>query len=257
MRCLSDKRSLHSEKSPGRKSGEIYLTVRDARSNFVPRESGGEKRMEAFHFFAKLDQTLLLGLRATTIQELLTGIRSVPDASIYFHTHRFLQQHHFLSPEPPNDFAYWVTNVMGDDALAELLWSVDPVRFDGISGLREKLIGVLESYLDSTERRIECAAGEEFYFMACKTFVLPTGHSARTLGEFAELVGKVSINSVYFHVFDAKMRLKSGENDFSRWFRDQGKTALANETRRLDPYSYTLEGLRRQIVALVKKYDSH
>jgi len=213
--------------------------------------------MEAFHFFAKLDQTLLLGLRATTIQELLTGIRSVPDASIYFHTHRFLQQHHFLSPEPPNDFAYWVTNVMGDDALAELLWSVDPVRFDGISGLREKLIGVLESYLDSTERRIECAAGEEFYFMACKTFVLPTGHSARTLGEFAELVGKVSINSVYFHVFDAKMRLKSGENDFSRWFRDQGQTALANETRRLDPYSYTLEGLRRQIVALVKKYDSH
>ena len=36
--------------------------------------------MEAFHFFTKLDQTLLLGLRATTIQELLIGIRSVPDA---------------------------------------------------------------------------------------------------------------------------------------------------------------------------------
>jgi hypothetical protein len=213
--------------------------------------------MEAFHFFTKLDQTLLLGLRARTIEELLTGIRSVPDASIYFHTHRFLQQHHFLSPEPPNDFAYWVTNVLSDDALAERLWSVDPVRFEGISGLREKLIGVLESHLASTERRIECAAGEEFHFMACKTFVLPTGHSARTLGEFAELVSKVSINSVYFHVFDAKMRLKSGENDFSRWFRDQGKTALANETRRLDPYSYTLDGLRRQIVALVKKYDSH
>ncbi|MBI2231457.1 MAG: hypothetical protein HYU46_20455, partial [Deltaproteobacteria bacterium] len=86
--------------------------------------------MSAFHFFTKLDQTLLLGLRATTIQELLIGIRSVPDASIYFHTHRFLHQHHFLSPEPPNDFAYWVTNVLGDDALAERLWSVDPVRFD-------------------------------------------------------------------------------------------------------------------------------
>jgi len=141
--------------------------------------------------------------------------------------------------------------------LAERLWSVDPVRFEGISGLRETFIGVLESHLASTERRIECAAGEEFHFMACKTFVLPTGHSAGTLGEFAELVSKVSINSVYFHVFDAKMRLKSGENDFSRWFRDQGKTALANETRRLDPYSYTLDGLRRQIVALVKKYDSH
>ena len=213
--------------------------------------------MSAFRFFTKLDQTLLLGLRATTIPELLIGIRSVPDASIYFHTHRFLHQHHFLSPEPPNDFAYWVTNVLGDDALAERLWSVDPVRFDRVSGLREKLIGVLEGHLASTERRIECAAGEEFHFMACKTFVFPTGHSARTLGEFAEVVSKVSISSVYFHVFDAKMRLKSGENDFSRWFRDQGKIALANETRRLDPYSFTLDGLRRQIVALVMKYDSH
>ncbi len=36
--------------------------------------------MEAFQFFTKLDQTRLLGLRATTIQELLIGIRWVPDA---------------------------------------------------------------------------------------------------------------------------------------------------------------------------------
>ncbi len=213
--------------------------------------------MEAFHFFTKLDQILLLGLRAKTIEDLLTGIRSVPDASIYFHTHRFLQQHHFLSPEPPNDFAYWVTNVLGDDVLGEGLWSVDTVRFDSIAALREKLIDLLESHLASTERRSECVAGDEFHFMACKTFVLPTGHSARTLGEFAEVVSKVSINSVYFHMFDAKLRLRSGENDFSRWFRDQDKIALADQTRRLDPYAYTLDGLRRQIVALVKKYDSH
>jgi hypothetical protein len=213
--------------------------------------------MDSFHFFTKLDQTLLLGLRAKTIEELLTRIRSVPDSSIYFHTHRFLHQHHFLSPEPPNDFAYWVSNVLGDDALGERLWSVDTVRFNGISALRETIIAVLESHLASTGRRIECVEGEEFHFMACRTFVLPTGYVAHTVGEFAEFVSKVSINSIYFHVFDAKMRLKTGENDFSRWFRDQGKTELANESKRLDPYSYTLDGLRRQLVALVKKYDSH
>jgi len=213
--------------------------------------------MGSFQFFTKLDQTLLLGSRAKTIEELLAGIRSVPDSSIYFHTHRFLQQHHFLSPEPPNDFAYWVTNVLGDDALGERLWSVDTVRFNGIGALREKLIDVLENHLASTGRRIECVDGEEFHFMACRTFVLPTGYVAHSVAEFAEVVSKVSINSIYFHVFDAKLRLKTGENDFSRWFRDQGKTALANESKRLDPYSYTLDGLRRQLVALVKKYDSH
>lgn len=213
--------------------------------------------MEAFHFFTKLDQNLLLGLRATTIQELLIGIRSVPDSSIYFHTHHFLHQHHFLSPEPPNDFAFWMTNVLGDDALGERLWSVDTVRFDDLSGLRTKLIAILEGHLTSQERAIECQAGEEFHFMSSRTFVLPTAYVAHDLKEFAELLAKVSVNSLYFHMFDAKMRLKSGENDFSRWFRDLKQPALANETRRLDPYSYTLEALRQRIIALVRRYDSH
>lgn len=213
--------------------------------------------MDAFYFYTKLDQTLLLGLRATTIQELLIGVRSVPDASIYFHTHRFLHQHHFLSPEPPNDFAYWVTHVLGDDALGERLWSVDTVRFDDIGGLRAKLIAVLEGHLSSRGGTKECYEGEEFHFMAARTFVLPTAYVANDLKEFAAHLARVSINSVYFHMFDAKMRLKSGENDFSRWFRGLGQTALANETRRLDPYSYTLEGLRQRVIALVRRYDSH
>jgi Family of unknown function (DUF5752) len=57
--------------------------------------------MDALHFFTKLDQTLLLGLSSSSIDDLLTGIRSVPDASICFHTHRVLFQHHFLSPFLP------------------------------------------------------------------------------------------------------------------------------------------------------------
>ena len=92
--------------------------------------------------------------------------------------------------------------------------------------------------------------------MACRTFVLPTAYVAHDLIQFAEVLARVSIGSVYFHMFDAKLRLKSGENDFSRWFRDQGKFVLANETKRLDPYSYTLDGLRQRIVALVRQHES-
>ncbi len=213
--------------------------------------------MDAFHFFTKLDQNLLLGLRARTIEDLLAGIRSVPEASIYFHTHHFLQQHQFHSPEPPNDFAFWVANHLGDTALGERLWSVDTIRFAELSELREQLIAILADHLSSKERRGECQMGEEFHFMACRTFVLPTVYLAHDLTEFSQLLAKISINSVYFHMFDAKMRLKSGENDFSRWFRSVGQTALANETKRLDPYSYTLDGLRQRIVALVRQNDSH
>jgi hypothetical protein len=213
--------------------------------------------MDHFHFYTKLDQTILLGAQAKNVRGLLRGIKKVPDSSIYYHTHRFLHQHHYLSPEPPNDFAYWVSHVLGDDALGEQLWSVDIVEFQSIAGLREKFVAILKRHLASTKRHIDCPDGEEFYFMASRTFVFPTTYVARSLAEFAEMLGKVSINSLYYHMFDAKLRLEHGENDFSRWFRGLGETQLANETRSLDPYSHTLEGLRQRIVTLVKKYDAH
>ena len=146
--------------------------------------------MQAFHFYTKLDQTLLLGLRAHSIDELLTGIRSVPDASIYYHTHRFLHQHHFLSPEPPNDFAYWVTTILGDETLGELLWSVDTIRFNDISGLREALIAILDRYLAAKARSIECETGEEFHFMKSRSFVVPT---RRTLLRRSVLMGTLAV----------------------------------------------------------------
>jgi hypothetical protein len=222
----------------------------------VLRKGCEKHAMDAFQFFTKVDQTLLLGLRAKTIEELLNGIRTVQDSSIYFHTHHFLQQHHFLSPEPPNDFAYWVTEVLGDDILGEQLWSVDTVQFNSIADLRARFISILENALAESPRRIEAPRGQEFYFMAARTFVLPTGYSARDLSEFAEHLNKVSVNSIYFHMFDAKLRLKTGENDFSRWFRDLRKTALADAIKRMDPYSYTLDGLRQRISDSVKRYGT-
>lgn len=213
--------------------------------------------MGNFHFYTKLDQIILLGIKARNVRELLTGIKKVPDSSVYYHTHRFLQQHHYLSPEPPNDFAYWVSHVLGDNALGEQLWSVDYVEFQSIAGLREKFVTILERHLASTKRHIDCPEGEEFHFMASRTFVFPTPYVARSLTEFAEMLRKVSMNSLYYHMFDAKLRLEHGENDFSRWFRSIGKAELARETGFLDPYSHTLEGLRKHIIALVKKYGPH
>ena len=89
--------------------------------------------MSEFRFYTKFDQTILLGKKARNIPLLLDGVRSVPDASIYYHTHRFLQRHHYLSPEPPNDFAYWTAEVLGNDALSEQFSSIDIVQLNAIS----------------------------------------------------------------------------------------------------------------------------
>jgi hypothetical protein len=213
--------------------------------------------MTEFHFFTKLDQTLLLGLKARNVQGLLEGVRLVPDASIYFHTHRFLQQHHYLSPEPPNDFAYWVSDVMGDDVLGEQLSSVDLVQFRTIADLRMRFIGILESYLESLERVTMSPAGEDFRFMASRLFVVPTGLVAHSLPEFLDMLAQVSVNSLYYHVFDAKLRLAREQNDFSAWFATLGLTELAEEMRQLDPYTYTLEGLRKRILVLGREYGDN
>ncbi len=208
-----------------------------------------------FRFNTKLDQTILLGTKAKNIPELLNGIRSAPDASIYFHTHKFLQQHHYLSPEPPNDFGYWVTNILNESRLGERLSSVDIIQFERISNLRKQFIEIIDGYLQSAYRSVDAPAGEEFYFMSAQTFVFSTPYAAHDLGEFREILSKVSIHSLYYHVFDAALRMEQGENDFSVWFRKMGQVSLADRVRRLDPYTYTLEGLRQKLIQLVAQYD--
>ena len=207
-----------------------------------------------FRFNTKFDQTLLLGKKAGNIAELYQGVCAVPDASIYFHTHKFLQQHHYLSPEPPNDFAYWTTHVLNEATLGEQLSSVDIVQFHSIAALRQRIADVIEGYLQSAYRSVDAPEGQEFYFMSTQTFVLATRYEARDLPEFAAALRHISIQSLYFHMFDATLRLAQGENDFSLWFRAQGKARLADELLRLDPYTYTLEGLRQTLIGIVERY---
>lgn len=210
-----------------------------------------------FHFYTKLDQTLLLGSRARNIAEMLDGVRTVPGSSIYYHTHRFLQQHHYLSPEPPNDFAYWVTEVLNNAMLGERLSSIDTVQFSSIADLRERLVEIIASYMKSEDEGGRCPPGEEFHFMASQTFALQTPYVAHSLGEFSDILQRVSVSSLYYHMFDARLRLEQGQNDFSRWFEELGRPELAQEVRQLDPYTYTLEGLRKRLLVLVRKYEKH
>ncbi len=213
--------------------------------------------MNEFYFKTKLDQTTLLGIRAKNIQELLDGIKSVPEASIYYHTHKYLHQHHFLSPEPPNDFAYWITEVINEARLGEIMSSMDIVQFHTLADLRRRFVELLSEYLRENHKSPMAPQGQEFHFMASRMFVLQTPYVATTLTEFREALQRVSVNSLYYHIFDAKLRLEKNENDFSRWFRDLGKIQLADELARLDPYTYTLEGLRNKIVKLVEQHDSN
>lgn len=211
--------------------------------------------MHTFQFMTKADLALLLGRRARNAHELYDGLREVPAMSIYYHTHRYLQQHHYLSPEPPNDVAYWVTNVLNDDALGERLASIDIMQCVSIEEIRQRFLSLLEEHLRTDERRIDCPRGEEFHFMSCQTFVFPTPYTATTLATFREALEHVSFGTLYYHMFDARMRPELGTNDFSIWIRDIGQPALAAAIQDLDPYTYTLDGLRRTMIRMIDDHD--
>ena len=211
---------------------------------------------EPFRFYTRLHLSELTGLRATTIAQLLDSIKQVPGSCIYHHTHRFLQQHQYLSPEPPNDFAYWVTEVLGEDELGEKLASIDTVQFSAIRSLRERIITVIGNHLDNNPSAGKKFAeeGEEFHFMKSVSFVIPTHYVANDLREFVEILKKITIDSIYFHMFEARLRLEKGNDDFSNWIADSiGNKELAKKISNLDPYTHTLEDLRKVLIETIEK----
>lgn len=198
----------------------------------------------------------LTGLRATTLGQFLALIKQVSGSCIYHHTHRFLQQHQYLSPEPPNDFAYWVTDTLGEDELGEKLVSIDTIQYSTIRDLREKIASTIESYLkDNPLAKLKFArSGEEFHFIKSVSFILPTNYIAYDLKEFAKVLKKITIDSIYFHIFEARLRLEKPTNDFSCWLENSlGDKELANKISGFDPYTLTLEDLRNKIIQIVER----
>ncbi len=212
---------------------------------------------EPFRFQTRLNLVEILGRRARNIVELLDGIREVPGSSIYYHTHRFLQQHHYLYPEPPNDFAFWVRQALRLEAVGEQLAAVDTVQFVRITDLRDRYGEILQEACARGLSHGDCRPGEEFHFMACRTFVLPTSVTANDLAGLGEALRMVSVDSLYFHMFEARLRLGQDTNDFSRWLAALGHPVLARDISRLDPYTITLEGLRKKIISMVSRHVPH
>ncbi len=214
------------------------------------------KAKEGFKFCTRLHLSELTGLRATTLNQLLDFIKEVPGSCVYHHTHRFLQQHQYLSPEPPNDFAYWVSETLGEDELGEKLASIDTMRYSTIRDLRDKISATIEGYLKANPlAKLKFArGGEEFHFIKSVSFVLPTDYIVYDLAGFAGVLKKVTIDSIYFHIFEARLRLEKPTNDFSLWIDNSlGDRELAEKISGFDPYTCTLEDLRNKLIGIVEQ----
>jgi len=217
---------------------------------------GPIKANQPFRFCTRLHLSELTGLRASTLSQLLAFIKDVPGSCIYHHTHRFLQQHQYLSPEPPNDFAHWVTDIIGEDRLGEKLANIDTIKYSNIRSLRERIAETIEEYLKSNPlAKLKFSnEGEEFHFIKSVSFVIPTDYIAYDLEGFIDILKKITIDSIYYHLFEARLRFERKTNDFSNWIEASfGDKELAAAISNLDPYTQTLEDLRNILIKIIRR----
>jgi Family of unknown function (DUF5752) len=191
--------------------------------------------------------------KATTLMELLEAIRTCAESSIFQHTFQTLAEHHFISGGFSNDFSHWAFASCNEVELAERLAAIDVREFTSIAALRERLIHIIETYLQKNPRAATRLAMEPFYLMASDLVVVPTPYVARNLEEFADGLRKVSIHAIYYHFIDARLRLKLNSNDFSVWLeKELDLPQAANKVNRIDIYTSTLEDVRRGILKVIE-----
>lgn len=214
----------------------------------APRRAHGR-----FYFNSGAHLLRIVRERAANLQELLEAIRICADACIFQHTFQTLEEHHFIREGFSNDFSHWAYSACNEVELAERLAAIDIREFTSIAALRERLLEIIRSYLEKNQLAATKPATEPFYFMAADLVVVPTPYSACTAEEFIDGLRKVSIHSIYYHFIDARLRLKLDNNDFSVWLEQElDMSQAADRINRIDIYTSTLEGVRRNILRIVE-----
>lgn len=204
-----------------------------------------------FIFFTERRLIRLTGRNACNLPDLLTHLREVGGASIFFHTHHQYLTHHFQRPVFFNDFALWAATSLLESSLAERLAAIDMLELATIRDLRETTIRVIESHVAASRGRQRTAPHDQaFHFCQSQSFVMPTGQVATNVLEFAEILPGLTTTSIFYHFFEAHLRLRKRSNDFSEWLSLEGHTALAHKIGALNPYLLTLEQLKQRIVRI-------
>lgn len=207
-----------------------------------------------FYFNTSAHLLRITRFKANTLAEMLAALREIPEDSIFQHTFRTLQEHHFLREGFSNDFAHWALAACKEPGLAETLAGVDVREYMSVEALRGRFVQTVATYLQQDPAAGERAADETFYFCASDIVVIPTSFRAHTMQEFAEGLRQVSVHSIHHHFIEARLRLRLMSNDFSQWLHeDAGLTETARALNRIDIYTATLDDVREQIVRIVER----
>ena len=197
---------------------------------------------------------LATGVHAQSLQGLYEGLLAVPTDSIYHHFWGGLLRPRFDDPEFNNDFAAWVRHALHDLPLAERLAVIDPADFMDTEALRQEVLEVVEQRLDEINEPLWAPRDQRFHFMRGQLVVFDTGIRISDPRELVDLLPRLSLGSMYYHVIDARSRPLHGVDDFRTWI--DGHEGLGAALGQIDPYFTSLKDLREQYAQVVADYFS-
>jgi hypothetical protein len=178
----------------------------------------------------------MTGRRASDVIELLEILSQVSPESIFHHMHQYFLKPHVRPPAYPNDFAGWVADELEEKSLAERLANLNPFEFANIEDVRGELIRIITEHLKEFPPPRPVLPGKEFFFNEGVTLVIPTGLQASSKEEFLRALRLADPSSVYFHFYEARLRIGKEKDDFSRYLDDcPGCSDLATKISSLDP----------------------
>jgi hypothetical protein len=205
----------------------------------------------SFEFKNSLSIVKSTGRMASTLAELRDNIEAVSSESIFYHTYKYFSKGAIL--EYTNDFAEWVGISLEEGALAEHLSNIDIFSFGSTEDLRAKILEVIIEYQENFPEPRPAIQGNEFYFSESYSFVFPAGLRARNLAEFYMALKYLDPGSIYYHFFEARVRLGEGEDDLSKWIDEVIEApGLVQEIKAIDPFMHTIERIREMLIGLVE-----
>lgn len=208
--------------------------------------------IEGFEFKQCISILKSTGKKAGNLHALKDLIAQVSDDSIFHHTYQYFLKEHIL--EYTNDFAHWAGESLEERSLAEQLSNIDPYEYDSTSDLRKELLSVIGNYIERFPEPREAMRGDEFYFNETITLIFPIGIRVKNLAEFLMAIKFVDAGSIYYHFYEARMRVGGGIDDFSKWIEESlDKKGLAERIRAIDPFMHNTEDIRRHIAEQIEK----
>jgi len=208
--------------------------------------------IKPFRFKDAVRLTCPVGETAATLREFRGAVERVAPSVLHHHLRETPLRFAFTLWDYPNDFALWAADALENRALAERFAVLDPFHESNLELLRENILDAVDDALGELHSHFPVPPGQEFYFANSVAMKFDLDVTAADLDELVGALERVPASSIYYHLYEARLRTDAGSDDLSNWLAAAGLQDEANRLSDLDIYMLSLEDCRRVAIELLR-----